>query len=184
MLSIVPRFHFLHKLFGCISTRRIWCNTHVFQLYIATELHASPYREALSSVSVSLLRLTSKWPVAKCNEQVRSTCAKHTYFICRILTKFKAILSVYDKTGLLDLAKGLIKNNIRLLASGGTAKLIREAGFNVEYVPILCFVIRSKIDPDVASPVMSRRSLTHQRCSPGESKPFILPYTQESLREI
>lgn len=44
-----------------------------------------------------------------------------------------AILSVYDKTGLLDLAKGLIKNNIRLLASGGTAKLIREAGFSVEY---------------------------------------------------
>jgi phosphoribosylaminoimidazolecarboxamide formyltransferase / IMP cyclohydrolase len=45
-----------------------------------------------------------------------------------------AILSVYDKTGLLDLAKGLIKNNVRLLASGGTAKLIREAGFSVEDV--------------------------------------------------
>lgn len=45
-----------------------------------------------------------------------------------------AILSVYNKTGLLDLAKGLIKNNIRLLASGGTAKLIREAGFHVEDV--------------------------------------------------
>jgi phosphoribosylaminoimidazolecarboxamide formyltransferase/IMP cyclohydrolase len=44
----------------------------------------------------------------------------------------KAILSVYDKTGLLDLAKGLVKQNIRLLASGGTAKLIREAGFPVE----------------------------------------------------
>ncbi len=29
-----------------------------------------------------------------------------------------AILSVYDKTGLLDLAKGLVKNDIRLLASG------------------------------------------------------------------
>jgi phosphoribosylaminoimidazolecarboxamide formyltransferase/IMP cyclohydrolase len=43
-----------------------------------------------------------------------------------------AILSVYDKTGLLDLAKSLIKNNVRLLASGGTAKLIREAGFDVE----------------------------------------------------
>ncbi|MCJ1272079.1 bifunctional phosphoribosylaminoimidazolecarboxamide formyltransferase/IMP cyclohydrolase [Lobaria immixta] len=43
-----------------------------------------------------------------------------------------AILSVYNKTGLLDLAKGLIKNNIRLLASGGTAKLIREAGFHVD----------------------------------------------------
>ncbi|KAK5681675.1 bifunctional phosphoribosylaminoimidazolecarboxamide formyltransferase/IMP cyclohydrolase [Elasticomyces elasticus] len=45
-----------------------------------------------------------------------------------------AILSVYDKTGLLDLAKGLIGQNIRLLASGGTAKLIREAGFAVEDV--------------------------------------------------
>ncbi|MCJ1309192.1 bifunctional phosphoribosylaminoimidazolecarboxamide formyltransferase/IMP cyclohydrolase [Agyrium rufum] len=45
-----------------------------------------------------------------------------------------AILSVYDKTGLLDLAKGLIKNDVRLLASGGTAKLIHEAGFTVEDV--------------------------------------------------
>ncbi|KAK0932559.1 bifunctional phosphoribosylaminoimidazolecarboxamide formyltransferase/IMP cyclohydrolase [Friedmanniomyces endolithicus] len=45
-----------------------------------------------------------------------------------------AILSVYDKTGLLDLAKGLIKQKVRLLASGGTAKLIREAGFQVEDV--------------------------------------------------
>ncbi|KZF24582.1 AICAR transformylase/IMP cyclohydrolase/methylglyoxal synthase [Xylona heveae TC161] len=45
-----------------------------------------------------------------------------------------AIISVYDKTGLLDLAKGLIKNNVRLLASGGTSKMIREAGFEVEDV--------------------------------------------------
>ena len=45
-----------------------------------------------------------------------------------------AIISVYDKTGLLDLAKGLIKHNVRLLASGGTAKMIRESGFAVEYV--------------------------------------------------
>ncbi|KAK2797103.1 bifunctional phosphoribosylaminoimidazolecarboxamide formyltransferase/IMP cyclohydrolase [Emmonsiellopsis sp. PD_5] len=45
-----------------------------------------------------------------------------------------AILSVYDKTGLLDLAKGLIQHNVRLLASGGTARLIREAGFPVEDV--------------------------------------------------
>ena len=43
-----------------------------------------------------------------------------------------AILSVYDKRGLLDLAKGLSNNGIGMLASGGTAKLIREAGFQVE----------------------------------------------------
>ncbi|KAI0914822.1 AICARFT/IMPCHase bienzyme [Ustulina deusta] len=43
-----------------------------------------------------------------------------------------AILSVYDKTGLLDLAKGLVQQNVRILASGGTARLIRESGFPVE----------------------------------------------------
>ena len=43
-----------------------------------------------------------------------------------------AIISVYDKTGLLDLAKGLVRNNVRLLASGGTARMIRDAGFLVE----------------------------------------------------
>lgn len=45
-----------------------------------------------------------------------------------------AIISVYDKTGLLDLAKGLARNDVRILASGGTAKMIREAGFPVEDV--------------------------------------------------
>ncbi|CCD25004.1 uncharacterized protein NDAI_0E01880 [Naumovozyma dairenensis CBS 421] len=45
-----------------------------------------------------------------------------------------AILSVYDKTGLLDLAKGLVENNVRILASGGTAQLVREAGFPVDDV--------------------------------------------------
>ncbi|KAH8602891.1 cytidine deaminase-like protein [Bisporella sp. PMI_857] len=45
-----------------------------------------------------------------------------------------AIISVYDKTGLLDLAKGLIKQGVRILASGGTAKMIRESGFAVEDV--------------------------------------------------
>ncbi|KAF2640799.1 AICARFT/IMPCHase bienzyme [Massarina eburnea CBS 473.64] len=45
-----------------------------------------------------------------------------------------AILSVYDKTGLLDLAKGLVDNNVRLLASGGTAKMIRNANFPVDDV--------------------------------------------------
>ncbi|GME69407.1 unnamed protein product [[Candida] boidinii] len=48
--------------------------------------------------------------------------------------KKTAILSVYDKTGLLDLAKGLVANKVRLLASGGTSRLLRESGFPVEDV--------------------------------------------------
>jgi phosphoribosylaminoimidazolecarboxamide formyltransferase/IMP cyclohydrolase len=48
-----------------------------------------------------------------------------------------AIVSVYDKTGLLDLAKGLVQQNVRILASGGTSKMIRESGFPVEYALFL-----------------------------------------------
>jgi phosphoribosylaminoimidazolecarboxamide formyltransferase / IMP cyclohydrolase len=43
----------------------------------------------------------------------------------------KAILSVYDKTGLADLARGLAILGWTLLASGGTAKLLKENGINV-----------------------------------------------------
>ncbi|KAI8072648.1 phosphoribosylaminoimidazolecarboxamide formyltransferase/IMP cyclohydrolase [Gongronella butleri] len=42
-----------------------------------------------------------------------------------------AILSVYDKTGLVDFARELHGLNVRLLGSGGTAKLVREAGIPI-----------------------------------------------------
>jgi phosphoribosylaminoimidazolecarboxamide formyltransferase/IMP cyclohydrolase len=45
-----------------------------------------------------------------------------------------ALLSVYDKTDLLDLAKGLVAAGICLLGSGGTAKRIRDAGIAIEDV--------------------------------------------------
>jgi hypothetical protein len=43
-----------------------------------------------------------------------------------------ALLSVYDKTGLLPFAKSLKELGFRLLGSGGTAKLIRENGIEIE----------------------------------------------------
>ncbi|PKI85342.1 bifunctional phosphoribosylaminoimidazolecarboxamide formyltransferase/IMP cyclohydrolase [Malassezia vespertilionis] len=42
-----------------------------------------------------------------------------------------AILSVYDKTGLIELAEGLAAKNVRLLGSGGTARAVREAGIEI-----------------------------------------------------
>ena len=42
-----------------------------------------------------------------------------------------AILSVYDKTGLVDFAGGLSELGWRLLASGGTARLLNENGIKV-----------------------------------------------------
>ena len=44
-----------------------------------------------------------------------------------------ALLSVSDKTGLLDLARGLNELGYELVGSGGTAKAIRESG-----LPIMC----------------------------------------------
>lgn len=45
-----------------------------------------------------------------------------------------AILSVYNKEGLIELAQGLHSTGTRLLGSGGTARKIREAGIPIEDV--------------------------------------------------
>ena len=46
----------------------------------------------------------------------------------------RALLSVSDKSGLIDLAKVLSEAKIELLSTGGTAKFLREAGFYVQEV--------------------------------------------------
>ena len=43
----------------------------------------------------------------------------------------RALLSVSDKTGLLDLAKALAARGVELLSTGGTAKTLRDAGLAV-----------------------------------------------------
>ena len=43
----------------------------------------------------------------------------------------RAILSVSDKTGLVDLAKCLESYGVELLSTGGTAKAMRDAGVKV-----------------------------------------------------
>jgi len=48
------------------------------------------------------------------------------------MTKIKrALLSVSDKNGILQIAGELAKNGVDLLSTGGTAKMIREAGIQV-----------------------------------------------------
>jgi phosphoribosylaminoimidazolecarboxamide formyltransferase/IMP cyclohydrolase len=43
----------------------------------------------------------------------------------------RALLSVSDKTGLVDFAKGLGRYDVEIVSTGGTAKLLREAGLQV-----------------------------------------------------
>ena len=42
-----------------------------------------------------------------------------------------ALLSVSDKTGIVEFAQELAKRGVRLLSTGGTAKLLAQAGLNV-----------------------------------------------------
>ncbi|WP_071797840.1 bifunctional phosphoribosylaminoimidazolecarboxamide formyltransferase/IMP cyclohydrolase [Natronohydrobacter thiooxidans] len=46
----------------------------------------------------------------------------------------RALLSVSDKTGLIDLAKALAARKVELVSTGGTARALREAGLRVQDV--------------------------------------------------
>ena len=43
----------------------------------------------------------------------------------------QALLSVSDKSGLVEFARGLAARGVRLLSTGGTAKALAEAGLAV-----------------------------------------------------
>ena len=43
----------------------------------------------------------------------------------------QALLSVSDKTGIADLARGLAARGVKLISTGGTARLLQEAGLRV-----------------------------------------------------
>ena len=53
-----------------------------------------------------------------------------------------ALLSVWDKTGIVDLAKALVESGMNLLSSGGTGAVLKEAhiagqaAFHVERAPL------------------------------------------------
>ena len=46
----------------------------------------------------------------------------------------RALISVFDKTGLLDFAKKLNDLGVEIISTGGTAKVIGEAGYPVTEV--------------------------------------------------
>ena len=45
-----------------------------------------------------------------------------------------ALISVYDKTGVADFARGLHELGIRILSTGGTARALRDAGIPITEV--------------------------------------------------
>lgn len=45
--------------------------------------------------------------------------------------KKRALVSVSDKTGVVDFCKGLVANGFEIISTGGTAKALKEAGLSV-----------------------------------------------------
>jgi len=81
----------------------------------------------------------------------------------------RAILSVYDKTGLVDLARPLTERGVEIVSSGGTARALREAGLTVRKVSdvtgspeILGGRIKT-LHPAVHGGILSRRTADDQR---------------------
>ena len=76
----------------------------------------------------------------------------------------RALLSVTDKSGLADFAKRLAGRNIELISTGGTARLLREAGLAVRNVaevtgfPEILDGRVKTLHPRIAGGILARRS--------------------------
>ena len=46
----------------------------------------------------------------------------------------RALISVYDKTGIIEFAKGLEKEGVEIVSTGGTAKLLTQDGVQVKEI--------------------------------------------------
>src|SRR5699024_733899 len=57
-----------------------------------------------------------------------------TFFGNNLMTIRTALLSVSDKTGIVEFAQALANKGVRLLSTGGTAKLLKQAGLTVTEV--------------------------------------------------
>ncbi len=77
----------------------------------------------------------------------------------------QALLSVSDKTGLVELAKGLAARGVRLLSTGGTAKALADAGLEVTDVgsytgfPEMLDGRVKTLHPKVHGGILARRDL-------------------------
>ena len=77
----------------------------------------------------------------------------------------RALISVSDKTGVVDFARGLAAQGVEILSTGGTASAIREAG--VEVTDVSEFTGQAEIldgrvktlHPRLHAAILARRSL-------------------------
>ncbi len=84
------------------------------------------------------------------------------------MAKKRAILSVYDKTGIRELAEFLIRNDYEIVSSGGTHKILSEAGISVTQVsdvtgfPEILDGRVKTIHPAILAGILAKREPLHQ----------------------
>ena len=80
----------------------------------------------------------------------------------------QCLLSVYDKTGLIDFARGLAARGVKLVASGGTSRVLREARLAVRAVsdvtgsPEILGGRVKTLHPAIHGGILSRRTAVDQ----------------------
>ena len=78
----------------------------------------------------------------------------------------QALLSVSDKSGLLELGRGLVRHGVKLISTGGTAKLLQDAGLPVTEVadytgfPEMLDGRVKTLHPIIHGGILARRDLT------------------------
>lgn len=81
----------------------------------------------------------------------------------------RALLSVSDKQGVIELAQGLLRHGVALLSTGGTARLLHEAGVPVEEVasytgsPELLDGRIKTLHPRIHAGLLARPSESHRQ---------------------
>src|SRR5487761_2650595 len=91
-------------------------------------------------------------------------------------TVTQALLSVSDKSGILELARGLVARDVKLLSTGGTAKLLAAAGVPVTDIgtytgfPEMLDGRVKTLHPKVHGGILARRELKSHRDALAEAE--------------
>jgi len=79
-----------------------------------------------------------------------------------------ALVSVYDKTGIDDFVKGLVRHGYKIISTGGTARVLREAGVEIMDVselvggnPIMGDKVKT-LSREVAAGLLGRRDVVEE----------------------
>jgi nitrite reductase/ring-hydroxylating ferredoxin subunit len=107
---------------------------------------------------------------------------QHTAYPCLPgMTRIRqALISVSDKTGVVELSRGLARLDIAILSTGGTARLLRQAGLEVTEVsaytgfPEMLDGRVKTLHPKVHAGILARRDLpAHMQAMDAERIPTI-----------